>query len=129
METTEITVLTGREGKEWPLKQSAEWTKNYRDKNPGAAISHFFGREILEKILAQKDCMGLRFYYAIADNGKKHLIVVGTEADGTDQLNTIEASAIRADAATTTPTQAVGQESMPCPGSPPCPKNALAGQS
>ena len=132
MDFTKITVLTGREGAVWELKQAAEWTKNFRDKSPGATVSHFFGREILEKILAQDACMGLRFYNAIDDEGKAHLIISGVAANGEDQLSVSGATKItdeeeRRSTGSKPAVHMLAQESMPCPGSPPCPKNALAG--
>ena len=42
-------VLTGREGEPFDLDVCANWTQNYRDRNPGDIVSHFFGREIIEK--------------------------------------------------------------------------------
>jgi hypothetical protein len=104
-------VLTGREGEPFDLDVSANWTKNYRDRNPGDNVSHFFGREIIEKILAQQGCLGLRVYdaydkpingwqramVAISNfilkvigniEGERHIIVVGAVHDGSDMLNT-----------------------------------------
>ena len=129
METLKKPILTGKEGSEWDLAEAAAWTKNYRAKNPGKTISHYFGREILERILAQDGCVGLRFYHALDEHGKEHLIITGTDANGEDQLNTglsVDAAGLKAKAHVVS-AQAVGQESMPCPGSPGCPKNGLTG--
>src|ERR1700744_2839294 len=104
-------VLTGREGEAFDLDRSSQWTKNYRDRHPGETVSHFFGKEIIEKILAQENCLGLRLYYAHSNpiNGwqrfiisvsnfvlkvlgniesEKHIIIVGAKSDGSDMLNT-----------------------------------------
>ncbi len=104
-------VLTGKEGEEFDLELSASWAKNYRDKHPGETISHFFGKEILQKILAQEGCQGIRFYHAhskplngwhramvsvskfllnVVGNveGEKHIIICGARGDGSDMLNT-----------------------------------------
>src|SRR5450631_3480863 len=64
METQKQSPITGKEGSAIKLDVAASWTKNYRDKHPGETISQFFGKEILETILAQEHCLGLRFYYA-----------------------------------------------------------------
>jgi hypothetical protein len=131
METQPKPILTGKEGAEWDLDLSASWTKNFRDKHPGEIISHFFGREILEKILAQDGCVGLRFYNAIDPQGKPHLIIAGASADGQDQVTTGVVSADAATGGKLKPVQvklhAVAQQSAPCPGSPGCPKSALSG--
>ncbi len=130
MEANRKTPITGREGSAIDLGVAADWTKNYREKHPGEAISQFFGKEILEKILAQKDCLGIRFYYAYDHQGKKHLIITGAMADGTDQIHhPNEKSAVHANTATAGQpvVYTVGEMSTPCPGSPGCPTNALTG--
>jgi hypothetical protein len=125
--------ITGREGAAIEVKQAAEWTKNYRDKSPGQPISQFFGKEILEKILSQEGCLGIRFYYALDHDGKKHLIITGAMSDGSDQIGGKEYEAPVADATRNVLTAAqlklytVGEMSAPCPGSPGCPTNVLTG--
>lgn len=46
------------------LKTAVDWTTNYRLANPGETISQLFGRNIIDKILSQKECLGIRMYYA-----------------------------------------------------------------
>ena len=130
METNEKCLITGREGGPIKLDVAASWTKNYREKHPGENISQFFGKDILEVILKQEGCLGIRFYYANDHAGKRHLIIVGVNADGTDQLEHkhMAAAAMTATApAGDGDTPLVGDQSMPCPGSPGCPKNQLTG--
>jgi hypothetical protein len=137
MERRKKKPITGREGSAIDLELAASWTKNYRDKHPGEAISQFFGKEILEKILSQEHCLGIRFYYALDREGKKHLIIAGAMSDGTDQIHAkakapAEAApggAPRLMAATATPIYTVGEMSSPCPGSPGCPTNVLTGET
>jgi hypothetical protein len=97
-------------GEKIDLKTAAAWTRNYRQANPGETISQLFGKEIFEKLLSQKDCVGIRIYYAnskrlstwqrlllmlsnfirknIADAvGERHLILVGTDRRGVDQVS------------------------------------------
>lgn len=132
MEKSKTPVLTGKEGEEFDLHKAASWTKNHRERHPDHPHSHFFGKEILQKILDQEGCVGLRFYHAHSKahneaGGEKHLIIVGAKADGTDMLNTASAQKLsRADLkAVTAPLDMVGQEALPCPGSPGCPKNLM----
>ncbi|TWI97215.1 hypothetical protein JN11_03676 [Mucilaginibacter frigoritolerans] len=103
--------LTGKEGEEFDMDLSAAWTQNYRHKHPGELISHFFGKDILQKILDQEDCVGLRIYHAhdkplsgfkrsmvsvgnffskVIGNveGEKHVIIVGTTKEGKDIIPT-----------------------------------------
>ena len=77
--------FTGKEAEEFPLDTAAEWTKNYRETiTMGDTVSHFFGRDIINKILEQNDCMGIRIYYALDENGKKQLIIVGADSKEND---------------------------------------------
>lgn len=153
METIEKqTLVTGKEGKAISVSVATEWTRNYRDRNPGATVSHHFGHEIIEQIISQNDCVGLRMYYAndagltgwqkfmygignffikaSGDAGRKHIILTGVGCDGADQLpaNGVVAqgdSMFSANGGGGDST--VGDQSQPCPGSPGCPNNALTG--
>ena len=122
-------LLTGKEGKDFDLETAAKWTKNHRDKHPNETISHFFGREILQKILAQENCVGIRFYYAYDEEGKKHLVITGAKSDGSDLVPKTLGTPLTKDElkSTTIHTNYVADQSLPCPGSPNCPKGALAG--
>jgi len=70
METTTPTkqskgVITGNEGGPIDLEKAAEYTAYHRHRHTkGATISQFFGHVILNKILAQPGCLGIRIYYA-----------------------------------------------------------------
>ncbi len=77
--------FTGNEAEEFPLATAAQWTKNYRETiTPGDTIAHFFGKNIINDILAQDGCMGIRIYYALDENGKKQLIIVGANQNEDD---------------------------------------------
>lgn len=110
METKERTTpITGKEGCEIEVKVAAEWTRNYRERyHKGVIISQFFGAEILQRILQQPDCLGIRIYYAnskkltgfqrfmvaIANflksisgaHGEIHLVLAGATKEGLDQI-------------------------------------------
>lgn len=153
METQQkIAVLTGKEGSEIALAVAAEWTKHYRQRNPGEAISHFFGNDILHTILGQSECAGIRIYYAnskpltgwqrfimsIANFlrttiagavGDPHVIITGVSCDGCDMLPGSEvvmdfkSAAAPAGASGNT----LGEQSVVCPGGAGCPTNVLTG--
>lgn len=82
----------GTEGAPIDKATAAKWTRNYRqgaqpDPVQKAVIKgHFFGREILEKILAQEGCMGIRMYHARDERGQRQLVLVGATDDGNDML-------------------------------------------
>lgn len=82
--------FNGSEGEQINLQTAAAWTANYRQ--TGAVIrAHFFGRDILEDILEQDGCMGIRIYYALDDNGTRQLILVGANADEGDMYEGVVA--------------------------------------
>jgi hypothetical protein len=82
--------FTGKEAEQFPLNTAAEWTRNYRNSmQPGAPKAHFFGKNIIKDILNQEGCMGIRIYYALDEEGKKQLIIVGADANENDIYNGI----------------------------------------
>ncbi|WP_426669983.1 hypothetical protein ACPPVU_01815 [Mucilaginibacter sp. McL0603] len=141
--------LTGKEGSPIDLKVAAEWTRNHRHRHPGGVISQFFGQEILNQILEQPDCIGLRFYYANSkpltgwqrfakkifkkSEGEVHLIISGVTPDGKDQLPAsgkgIDGQALGAHVALAQATtgSTLGEQAIPCPGGTGCPQNVLTG--
>jgi len=77
--------FTGHEDHDFPLDTAAQWTKNYRDANPTNAIkAHFFGKDAIQAILNQENCVGIRIYYALDPGGVKQLIIVGADANEND---------------------------------------------
>jgi hypothetical protein len=140
--------LTGQEGSEIDIKVAAEWTQNHRHHSPDEVISQFFGREILQRILDQPDCVGIRFYYGNSksvsgyqrfmkkcfkrNSGEPHLIITGVTNDGKDQLPGSDAApqtfALKATAAAAPAKTVIGEQSVPCPGGVGCPQNVLTGR-
>ena len=76
--------FTGNEDHSIELTEAAEWCANYRDEEPNGVHAHFFGKAAINSILAQSGCVGIRIYYALDNNGAKHLILVGTKSDEND---------------------------------------------
>jgi hypothetical protein len=82
--------FTGNEASVFPLSTAAQWTENYRNTIvTGDTVAHFFGKNIINSILAQERCMGIRIYYALDETGKKQLIIVGADASENDLYNGI----------------------------------------
>jgi hypothetical protein len=85
----------GTEGKPLALATFKTWTADYKAslKDPDTTLAHFFGFQIINKILAEKGCMGIRVYYGIDDAGEKQVMLVGAKENGdnlfpaTDALN------------------------------------------
>lgn len=80
-----IGFFTGEEQHVITLEEGIELTRNYR-KSAGkeAMFGTYFGREIFEKILDQKTCVGIRIYYAKQAVGNSTLILTGVQTNGDD---------------------------------------------
>jgi hypothetical protein len=69
-------------GEEVGLELGTQMIKSYRQSNPTDVQSYMVGREIIEKILAQPGCVGLKFYDAYNEAGEKTLVYVGVDQNG-----------------------------------------------
>ncbi len=90
--------FNGKEGAPIDLSEASQWTRNFRTQNPGQVKAHYFGRDIIEKILDQSECVGIRIFQAINEQGEQHLILAGTDANENNQLHGL-----------------LGEASIPCP--------------
>ena len=70
-------------GEEVGLELGTQMIKNYRQANPTDVQWYMVGREIIEKILMQPGCVGLKFYNAYNEEGQKTLVYVGIDQNGT----------------------------------------------
>jgi uncharacterized lipoprotein NlpE involved in copper resistance len=79
------TSFVGAEKHEVTLSDAVKFVQNFR-KNPQTPKIQggSFQRGILDKILAQPDCEGIRYYYAQNDDGTPTLVLVGITAKGSD---------------------------------------------
>lgn len=79
--------FNGTEGGQITLSKGSSYTAEYRAQNPGDTIAHFFGRDILERILAQEETVGIRMYYGINPKTQaKELVLVGANTDENDLI-------------------------------------------
>jgi hypothetical protein len=64
----------GTEGGQISLQQGADLTASYRLKFPNATKGRFFGKEILQQILDQPGCVGIRMYFGVKkeESGSGH---------------------------------------------------------
>jgi hypothetical protein len=82
--------FNGTEGAVVTLREASSWTANYRATiEDGDTIAHFVGTEKIKAIIDQEDCVGIRIYYGIDENGEKNLILVGAAADEDDLVDGI----------------------------------------
>jgi hypothetical protein len=61
---------------------AAKMVKNYQDLRPNDTEFFFIGRTIIDQILSQPDCVGIRFYNAINEDGAQTLVYVGYDVNG-----------------------------------------------
>jgi hypothetical protein len=73
-------------GGEISHEKANDWIKAYENTRPEGPTGYMLGRCIIEKILAQPGCTGIRFHYALNDAGQKTLVYIGMDADGKDLL-------------------------------------------
>src|SRR6267154_3970598 len=107
----------GTEGDPLSLMKAKQWAAHYRDKNPGSTQAHFFGLEIIKQILAEPGCVGIRMYYAIDDNGRKQILLVGASANGDNLLPSTSASSFASFSLFSDPDadNIIADFSWPCP--------------
>ena len=73
-------------------KTAKEWINNYYEsesaKETGKTVikAHFFGKEKIQKLLDEKDCVGIRIYYGLDDKGDQILLLVGANGEMEDIL-------------------------------------------
>jgi hypothetical protein len=60
--------------------------KAYETANPEGPAGFMLGRNILEKILAQPGCVGIRFHHALNEKGQRTGVYIGMDAKGNDIL-------------------------------------------
>lgn len=82
-----MATFDGTESGPIPLATAKEWTANYRKTiKPGDTLAHYFGGNIIHKVLKETGCVGIRVYYAIDNKGQKQLLIVGVDENGDNLL-------------------------------------------
>jgi hypothetical protein len=78
----------GNEGKVVSLQEAAIWTAEYRNSiQPGETIAHFIGKNKLLELLEQDNCVGVRIYYGLDENGEQNLVFVGADENENDLVD------------------------------------------
>jgi hypothetical protein len=80
--------FNGTEGSEIDITTAADYTANYRLEYPGSVQAIFMGKDILNAILAQEGCMGIRVYLGKTAAGSPdlELVFVGADANENDMI-------------------------------------------
>jgi len=81
----EKAAISAATGEHIGYELGAKMIKDHFDKfqMPGA---QFVGRNILEQILAQPGCIGVKIYNALNEKGERTYVITGTDSTGNDIL-------------------------------------------
>lgn len=80
--------FNGTEGEIITLAEGAAMTKQWRNTNSnGNAV--YYGKNIINQLLAQPGVVGIRFYFGIDTDGKNTLVLAGVDANENDVLSII----------------------------------------
>lgn len=69
-------------GEEIGYELGAQMVKDYQVANPSDVHWYAVGRNIIDQILAQPGCAGIKFYNAYNELGEKTLVYVGVDSLG-----------------------------------------------
>ena len=73
-------------GEEISHELGNEFVGSFQKAYPNEPGGYTVGRNIIDAILAQPGCVGLRFYNALNEAGEKTMVYVGIDAEGKDIL-------------------------------------------
>ncbi|HWK08263.1 MAG TPA: hypothetical protein VNS58_31775 [Puia sp.] len=71
-------------GEEISHEMAADFVGAYHQANPNDTTGYTIGRNIIDQILAQPGCVGMRLYNALNEAGQKTLVYVAVDASGKD---------------------------------------------
>jgi hypothetical protein len=69
-------------GEEITHELGAQMVKDFQVANPLEVKSYYIGKNIISQILAQPGCVGIKFYNAYNEAGKRTLVYVGVDEFG-----------------------------------------------
>lgn len=73
-------------GEDIGLEEGIQLVNAFREANPDATPGYYIGRNILDQVLNQPGCVGIRFRKCLTNN-EEHLVYTGVDADGKDILS------------------------------------------
>ena len=76
-------------GEEISHEMAADFVGAYRQANPNDVTGYTIGRTVIDQILAQPGCVGMRFYNALNEAGQKTLVYVAVDASGNDIMEKV----------------------------------------
>ena len=81
-------MFNGKEGSLIPLRTAETLVDDYRALYPSKIKGAFFGKKIINELLAQEGAMGIRIYLGDEDENFKYVVVAadGSENDILDKI-------------------------------------------
>lgn len=64
--------------------KAKKWMKKYEDRHPDGIKAYFFGTDIIRKIIDNEEAVGMRVYFAIGDDDKMQMVLIGAREDGSN---------------------------------------------
>ena len=71
-------------GEDIGLSEGKKMISAFKDASPDATQGYYIGRNIIEQILAQPDCVGINFRKCLTEINEEHLVYTGVDSDGKD---------------------------------------------
>ena len=66
------------------LAQGAQWCENFRDEFPLEVKAFHYSKNIIESVLNQSGCTGIRIYNALNEDKDRCVVIVGVDSNGND---------------------------------------------
>ena len=85
-DTLQVTRTLSEIGENIGLEEGVQIVNAFREANPEAVPGYFIGRNILDQILNQPGCVGIRYRKCLSE-GKEHLVYTGVNDEGGDILS------------------------------------------
>lgn len=79
--------FNGSEGATISKNDAQISTTKYRDQFPNTIIAQYMGKDLINAILAQTECVGIRVYKGLNDNDEERFIFVGVDANENDLVD------------------------------------------
>ncbi|MBA2563350.1 MAG: hypothetical protein H0V14_10670 [Chitinophagaceae bacterium] len=71
-------------GEDIGLSEGKKMVSAFGKSNPDATQGYYIGRNIIDQILAQPDCVGINFRKCLTETNQEHLVYTGVNSDGKD---------------------------------------------
>ena len=80
LQTTKLTEV----GEDIGLSEGRKMVSAFKQASPDATQGYYIGRNIIDQILAQPDCVGINFRKCLTETNEEHLVYTGVDSDGKD---------------------------------------------